>query len=333
VIDVIYVEHEARKYARTKEILARFPAARVIECERHGAVFNRAGQNFRLQKNRPALMLAVKHGNTVLPAPQEYGLGGSHNYYFSHMLNCLYDCRYCFLQGIYRSANYVLYVNYEDFAASIERVTRAHSGETVWFFSGYDCDSLALDPVTGFAESFLPQFESLPHARLELRTKSTQVRVLRSRPPLANVVVAFSFTTETASDSLEHRVPDMERRIDAMAALQKQGWQIGLRFDPMIWHEDFDVGFESLCKRIFGRLDASALHSVCIGAFRLPRDFFKRMRRLYPREPLFAQRLEDRDGVVGYQRELEQSLLQEAYQRVRLYVPENLVYRMDGVQQ
>ena len=36
------------------------------------------------------------------------------------MLNCVYDCRYCFLQGMYRSANYVLFVNYDDFRVQIE---------------------------------------------------------------------------------------------------------------------------------------------------------------------------------------------------------------------
>ena len=35
----------------------------------------------------------------VHPVPATYGIGGDENYYFSHMLNCLYDCRYCFLQG------------------------------------------------------------------------------------------------------------------------------------------------------------------------------------------------------------------------------------------
>ena len=28
------------------------------------------------------------------------------DWYFSHMLNCLYDCRYCFLQGMSRNHCY-----------------------------------------------------------------------------------------------------------------------------------------------------------------------------------------------------------------------------------
>ena len=55
MIDVIYVEREAREHPRSQRILERFSKATVIECERYGEVFNRASQNFRLQKQAPAL--------------------------------------------------------------------------------------------------------------------------------------------------------------------------------------------------------------------------------------------------------------------------------------
>ena len=120
MIDTIYVEEEIENHPRAKEVLKRFSRARRIPCGRFGEIFNRKAQNFRLQKLRPALILAKKFGRFVLDAPQSYGIGGEQNFYFSHMLNCIYDCRYCFLQGMYRSAHYVFFVNYEDFQAAIE---------------------------------------------------------------------------------------------------------------------------------------------------------------------------------------------------------------------
>ena len=96
-------------------MLARYADAEIILCDRYGEIFNPKSQNFRLQKQNPALILAQKHKGHVLPAPEGYGLGSEKNYYFSHMLNCVYDCRYCFLQGMYQSAHYVVFVNFEDF--------------------------------------------------------------------------------------------------------------------------------------------------------------------------------------------------------------------------
>ena len=78
------------------------------------------------------------------------------------MLNCLYDCRYCFLQGMYSSANYVLFVNFEEFDADINSTIHRLKEEAVTFFSGYDCDSLALEKISGFAEQTIPFFKNYP---------------------------------------------------------------------------------------------------------------------------------------------------------------------------
>ena len=59
---------------------------------------------------------------------------------------------------MYRSAHYVLFVNYDDFFSAMDAKLVAHDGEDVWFFSGYDCDSLALDPLTGSSSLLLLPF-------------------------------------------------------------------------------------------------------------------------------------------------------------------------------
>jgi spore photoproduct lyase len=129
VFNIIYIEKQVADHPRTQDICARFPDATRVECDRYGEVFNPNSQDFRLQKRKPSLILAHKHKGRVLEAPGGYGLGSHRNWYFSHMLNCLYDCRYCFLQGMYRSAHYVLHVNYEDFGTDIDTILAAADGE------------------------------------------------------------------------------------------------------------------------------------------------------------------------------------------------------------
>jgi len=99
MIDTVYIEQEVRSHTRVEQILERVKPTEIIDIERYGEVFNPKSQNFRLQKQNPALILASKHKNFVLPAPPDYTIGSETNYYFSHMLNCIYDCRYCFLQA------------------------------------------------------------------------------------------------------------------------------------------------------------------------------------------------------------------------------------------
>ncbi|RYU60891.1 DNA photolyase [Methylolobus aquaticus] len=321
MIDTLYLEDAVRDHPRAAEVIARFPEARVVPCARYGEVFNPKAQNFRLQKQKPALILAEKYRNFVLPAPPGYGIGAARNYYFSHMLNCVYDCRYCFLQGMYRSANYLLFVNYEDFQGEIRRIADEAAGEPVHFFSGYDCDSLALEPVTGFAAAFLPLFRELPNAWLELRTKSTQVRSLLAVEPLERAVVAFSFMPEPIAAAVDHKAPTPAKRLLAAQRLQRQGWPIGLRFDPVIYVDGWQDCYRAMFDEVFRVLDPAGIHSVSLGAFRLPDAFLRRMTDLYPDEKLFAGPLESRRGMSSYRPDLEEALLGFCRNEILRYVP------------
>ncbi|MCP4204619.1 MAG: DNA photolyase [bacterium] len=322
----VYLESEVAAHSRSLAILDRLPKTERVECARYTEVFNRRAQNFRLQKLRPALILARKHRGLVLPAPPGYGVGGEHNFYFSHMLNCVYDCRYCFLQGMYRSANYVLFVNYEDFFAAIDSRLAETESDAVWFFSGYDCDSLALEGLTGFASGFLPFFAARPQAWLELRTKSTQTRSLLETEAIANCVVAFSFTPEAAHRKLEAGVPSIENRLAAMRKLAERGWRLGVRFDPLLWSERFEEEYRRLVDRVFSVVPVASLHSVSFGPFRLPADFFRRMAKLMPDERLFAGALETVGGVVSYRSGLERELAEFVNAELARRVPAQVLF-------
>ena len=326
MIETIYIEENIVQHPRVIEIMTRFPQARKIICGRYGEVFNPKAQNFRLQKQKPALILAEKYKNFTMPVPSGYGIGASRNFYFSHMLNCLYDCRYCFLQGMYQSANYVLFINYEDFQDEIKQRCAETPTEAVHFFSGYDCDSLALEPVTGFAEQFLPIFETIPNAWLELRTKSTQVRSLLSREAFPRCIVAFSLNPDEIATKVEAKAPSLERRLDALLKLQTHGWQIGLRFDPMIYQLGYQQQYQHLFEQVFSVIKLECLHSVSLGAFRLPEKYFKKVHKLFPDEKLLVSPLENNQGIISYKEALEQEMTHFCTEQLLRYIPKELFF-------
>lgn len=321
MIHTLYIEESIRQHPRTLAICKRFPDAKQIVCERYSEVFNPKAQNFRLQKQNPALILAEKYKNFALPTPPNYAIGAEKNYYFSHMLNCLYDCRYCFLQGMYQSAHYVLFVNYEDFQLDIRKICAEAGEEAVHFFSGYDCDSLALEPVTSFAENFLPFFESIPNAWVELRTKSTQVRSLLNREAFPRCIVAFSLSPDEIASKVEDKAPSLERRLDALSKLQDQGWPIGLRFDPLIYQTGYQEQYKQFFEQVFSIIKPELLHSVSLGVFRLPEKYFKKLLKLYPDEKLFASPLETNKGMTSYKSELEQEMIDYCTALILDYIP------------
>jgi len=329
MFSAIYVEDEVAALPRVAEIIGKSPGVPVIDCERYSEVFNRKAQNFRLQKQAPALILAKKYGNLVLPTPAGYGFNLEPSFYFSHMLNCVYDCRYCFLQGMYRSANYVLFVNYEDFGDALTRAFTEHAGPAV-FYSGYDCDSLALEPVSRFSEYYLPLFAQHPQATLEIRTKSTQIRALLEAEPVPNVVVAMSFTAHAAAAAWEHKVPSIAKRLEALRKLQQAGWQVALRFEPLVAAENLAADYQRLFAEIFAVLDASKIHSVSTGLFRMPADFYKNIVRLYPDEALFARDIETTAGLIAFRSANETDILQTLESNLLQFISADKYYRCAG---
>ena len=326
MFSTIYIEEEVLESERVRNLLDRFAQVPQVVCDRYGEVFNRKSQNFRLQKTAPALILAKKYGKKVLAAPSGYGYNESKSYYFSHMLNCVYDCRYCFLQGMYSSANYVLFVNYEDLEEAIAEKIEENNGGGV-YYSGYDCDSLALEPVSNFCSHFLPVFRRYPNAELEIRTKSTQIRCLLDTDVVPNCVIAMSFTTSEAADQWEHKVPSIEKRLEALHKLQLAGWKVAIRFEPLILGAEGLAPYEALFAQIFSKLDGQKLHSVSSGLFRMPVDFHKRIVKLYPDEELFARPTQTIDGMIALKSAEENTHLMAIEKLLLNYVSSEQYYR------
>lgn len=310
MFQLIYIEKEIKNHPRVKALLSRYSRVPQVSIERYGEVFNRKAQNFRIQKSYPCLILAKKQQNFILKTPPTYGIGTPKNYYFSHLLNCPFDCRYCFLQGMFSSAHYVHFINYEDFQEAIHE--KADSQST--FFTGYDCDSLALESVTGFAGAFLPFIKNSP-ALFEFRTKSTSIAPFLAHDPLPNVVLAFTLTPH---EMHEHRAPSLDRRLEAMRELQKRGWILGIRFDPMIYETDYSIRFSEFFQKVFQNISSELIHSVSLGGFRVPAGMFKKMVKLYPEEPLFAKE----EGNV-------EELLSFCTQHILYYIPKNKYFPCD----
>lgn len=298
---MIYIEDEVADHSRTHEILSRLPDAETISCASWQEVFRRPGQNFRLQKRRPSLILGKLTEKLVETAPSGWNFGGRRNFSFAPMLNCIYDCSYCYLRGRFPSAAYVIFVNFEDFMEAMDDRLAETPDEDVWFFSGIDCDSLAFEPVARLARSFLPFFETRPRAFLELRTKSSQVKPMLEREPMDNCITAFSLAPADLSESMERQAPALESRLGAARRLQEAGWPVGLRFEPLLWTEDWKEQYRGLFDRTFEVLDPDRVHSVSCGPFRLPLNHWQRLKELYPESPFVQGPVEKDADVVSFE--------------------------------
>ena len=308
MIDTIYIEKEIYDSPKTIQILRKFKSARKISIDRYGEIFNRKNQNFRVQKIKPNLILARKHKGFVLPTPEGFGIGDQNNFYFSHMYNCIYDCSYCFLQGMYSSANYLIFVNFEDFKREIKGVMERNLGESITFFSGYDCDSVAMESVTNFINDFIPTFRGHDNALIELRTKSAQTRIFEKLEPISNCVIAYSLMPEELAGKLDKKAPSVSLRIAAMKKLSAMGWKIGLRFDPLIYSDNWKIKYQSLFKEIYSEIKEENIHSVSLGSLRFPKTYFNKIFSFHRKEEVFSRLDINGGNLVSYDKDLESEM-------------------------
>ncbi len=283
---IIYIENEIKNHKRTKLICSKFKNPEIITINRFSEIFNKRNQSFRAQKSNPALIIAKKYNNLLHKTPVNYGIGNKHNYYFSYMYNCIFDCKYCFLQGLYSSANYVIFINYEDFYKEIEKISNDNKQEKITLFSGYDCDSLAFEPVSNFMSYLFKKISKHENIELEIRTKSTYTRVF-SKNIIKNIIVAYSFTPEKFSNKYELGVASVDKRLNALKKLSDLGWKLGIRLDPVVVYEGWKEDYLKLFIQIFKNIDIKNIHSVSFGKLRFPEVIYKKLIKENISESLF----------------------------------------------
>ncbi|MEX2639622.1 MAG: spore photoproduct lyase family protein, partial [Balneolales bacterium] len=140
--------------------------------------------------------------------------------------------------------------------------------------------------------------------------------------PIDNCVIAFSLSPVSVARAIEHKAPNLGRRIHAMQQLQKHGWQVGLRFDPLIYQTGFERDYRELFANVFSSLDPGLIHSVSLGSFRLPKPFFRKISALYPDEKLFAAALDESQDMVSYEETIRHHLLSFCRDEILSYLPE-----------
>ena len=228
---------------------------------------------------------------------------------------------------MYSSANYVLFVNYEDFFKAISDTIDKNTDTSLTFFSGYDCDSLAFEKITGFAEKALEFFTNFSSVELELRTKSIVSETLLKRSPISNCIVAYSLSPSNLAGVLDKKAPSIERRVNALKTLAKNGWPVGLRFDPLIYCSGWENLYSELIQDIFTYINIDKVHSVSHGPLRFPKEMYKKITSLYPDDKLFSFPMKTKGGIVSYGSDIEQEMSLFLQSELEKYTTKKKIFR------
>ncbi|MGC9450594.1 MAG: SPL family radical SAM protein [Oceanipulchritudo sp.] len=278
----IHVEEGIRDHPRTLAVLERFPRSVVVVIDDYQNVFGRGRQDFWRQKAGPTLILARKKENFLYPG-NEY-LQGSRlpNFHYNTLvMNCPYDCHYCYLQGMYSGANIVAFVNLEDFlAAAAEAVQeRGDKGAPLHLAVSHDTDLLALEGILGYAAAWNGWARHREDVLIEIRTKSAPYRFLRSVDPAAGVRLAWTLTPGDLARRYETGAPGLEARVRALREAAGRGWRIAVCIDPILKVPGEGDPYGDFVDFLGRELPWQAVERIELGVFRVSAAYFKRMRK------------------------------------------------------
>lgn len=320
----IYIENEIKNNPVTQKILSHFPKSERIEIDHYKDIFCRSHQNYRLQKQTPGLILARKHQNMVYEgAPVCQNFGNQHFYYTSSVMNCIYDCEYCYLQGMYPSANLVVFVNLEEIFEQVELLLQKHQ---VYLCVSYDTDLLALEQLLGYSNEWIKFASDHSNLSIELRTKSANSNIIKKLEPRDNVILAWTLSPEKLAEKLEHHVPTFNQRLKCIKQAIACGFRVRLCFDPLLYCADWREHYRDMIDIVFSEIQPDQIEDVSIGVFRVSQDYLKKMRKQAQNCAVLQYPFENDNGIYHYSREFTNEMISFVYELVHKKISEEKIF-------
>lgn len=314
----VYVEEEAFSYPMTQSILNKLSSSSVIKIKHYKDVFNRSHQSYQRQKLSKKLILAVNHGQLIYKSsPLCQDFGNDRFFYTATAMNCIYDCDYCFLKGMYPSANMVVFVNLEDYADEAAKL-----GECYLSVS-FDTDLQAMNSLTGEADFWTEFARNNPKTSVELRTKSAPSDFVN----LPNLIYAFTVTTPAVKETFEKGTAGIRARLESIGKAIESGSYVRLCFDPLIYHSDWKSDVDNLFQLIReSKIDLNRVKDISIGSFRIPADYLKPMRKAVPDSRLLSFPFDKKEDSYSFPDRINEEMINYVKSKLKELCNEGKIY-------
>ncbi|WP_338948302.1 spore photoproduct lyase [Fusobacterium nucleatum] len=321
----IYVEKKILNNKNTLEILSKFKDVKIIEIENYKEVFSSNNQDFHLQKLGQKLILASNKANMIYEGAVVCESFENDNFYYtSSIINCVYDCEYCYLQGVYSSGNIVIFVDIEKVFEEVEELY--NKLKTLYLCISYDTDLLAIENICGFSQKWYYFIENKKDLKIELRTKSGNIDKFLNLKPLDNFIVAFTLSPENLALKNEKYTASFKNRVKAIKELQEKGWKVRICIDPLIYSDNFEENYGQMIEYLFNEIDKEKVIDVSIGVFRISKEYLKKMRNQNQNSEILYYPFECIDGVYTYSDKTKSYMINFIKEQFLKYIDEKKIY-------
>lgn len=261
---LIYLEKKAKKYPLSKKIISRFDSSKIIEINSYKNIFDKNIWDFPVEKS----IIIATTNDSITKAPDNYW-PSKHSYFFKTWINCVFDCKYCYLKWAFKNNFLVFFVNYDEIQKSIENkineIRKSWYDDLIYFYASDYSDIQAVDNITEFNRNFIDFFDKFGNVVLESRTKSSNINSLLNLKKIPkNFEIAFSLSPSEIIEKYEIWSSKLNSRIEAINKLINKWFRVWLRFLPLLPINNYTEIYSEFLDEIIQKIDISKISSIQI---------------------------------------------------------------------
>jgi spore photoproduct lyase len=318
----IYIEKTVENTEITRRILSTIGRNIQVEWVNDGRevlAHYGAGQD-GVSRGKRALLLSDFRGECIKPCPgtPEYVCCGYKILNFGS--GCTMDCSYCALQNYFSNPLLTVQANPDAFLAAAAIELQKNPGTFYRLGTGEFADSLALDPLTGYARRLVEFIRAFPNAILELKSKATHVDEILEIDHQGKTICAWSVNSEEICRNEEFRVSPLEDRFAAASKVLAAGYKVAFHFDPIFYYEGWEEGYRQTIQRIFETAPADRIAWISLGCFRYKTGLEKIIRERFPgNRYTYGEFVAGGDGKMRYPQPLREHIYAKMVGWIREY--------------
>lgn len=320
----IYVEKKAVNNKITKRILSKFNYSKLIYIDDYKEVFSGFDQNFSIQKKSQKLILAEKKDNFIYNGSKMcHDFDNSAFFYTNNIINCIFDCKYCYLGGMYPSSNIVIFVNLKDFFLEIEKISKSH--QSIYLSYGYDTDIPMFENIYPFITEWNEEINKLKNIKMEIRTKSKILHTILTNKNMENIIPAWSLNPQKIIEKYEKKTANLNERLASIKKVQDMGFKVRLSIDPIIIEDNYLKEYKLLVDKIFESLNLDFIRDVSIGVFRIPNIYLKNLKK-HSYSPIIFENYEIKNSIATYSLKQKEEAINLLFHHLNKYLDKNKIF-------
>jgi len=238
---------------------------------------------------------------------------------------CSMDCSYCILQSYFHPPVLQFFVNHDDLLNEIRTSFKTNAISRIG--TGEFTDSMIWERYTDLSTLLVPEFSTQSRAVLELKTKTTEIDLIKNLSHNKKTILSWSLNSEKIIKEQERKTSSLTARLKAAALCESWGYPVSFHFDPVIIYDGCEEDYRNVIRNIFTYVSPQNIVWISMGTLRFMPSLKSIIRNRFPDSKIpYGEFITGLDGKMRYFKPLRIAVYKKMIAWIKEAAPDVLVY-------